>query len=304
MGGVPSQILPNLWLGGQDVLNNPSFFEKQDVTYVLSLGPNAPDARIKLVSRCQINLPDVPGADLGRHFAKIVRFIAEGRHSAKGCVYVHCAAGISRSTTAVCAYLMAHLDLSFDEVLTFVASKRKAVCPNEGFSRQLRTFEHSREREALAAELHMMKDSEALRKRDMAEVQKASMSRTGPLLEVKRGIRFESGAASWEVAEDQARHKALEAIQDASKDKGCLTRLHRIGDGASNGNLGLGWLLEPQTANLPQRSSHESEPSKYGSKPCRLPSTTQQVVRGTAWTGQQRPSSVIRRQTWQGKTHF
>ncbi|CAK9076146.1 unnamed protein product [Durusdinium trenchii] len=39
MGGAPSLILPNLWLGGQDVLDSPEFFVKNNITCVLSLGP-------------------------------------------------------------------------------------------------------------------------------------------------------------------------------------------------------------------------------------------------------------------------
>jgi len=172
MGGAPSLILPNLWLGGQDVLNDARFFETRNIGYVLSLGPAAPPPRIQLAGREHINIPDMPTADLSRHLARAVRFIAEGRHANNRCVYVHCAAGISRSTTCVCAYLMSHLGLSFHEALTFISSRRRAVCPNEGFTRQLKRFEASKERADLAEELARSGGSNYsdLRSRDIEEL--------------------------------------------------------------------------------------------------------------------------------------
>ncbi|CAJ1338315.1 unnamed protein product, partial [Effrenium voratum] len=152
MGGAPSLILPNLWLGGQDVLENPEFFTKNNITCVLSLGPAAPGNRVRLLAREHINLPDVPTTDLSVHFPRIVHFIAGCRHNGHA-VYVHCAAGISRSTTSVCAYLMSHLNLTFEQALCFVSQRRPAVCPNDGFQRQLRRFEHSKDRQTLAQDM-------------------------------------------------------------------------------------------------------------------------------------------------------
>lgn len=63
-------------------------------------------------------------------------------------MFVHCAAGISRvtpsliqSTSIVCAYLMHKNKWTFHKTFGFVRSKRKIVCPNPGFERQLRNFE-------------------------------------------------------------------------------------------------------------------------------------------------------------------
>jgi protein-tyrosine phosphatase len=61
---------------------------------------------------------------------------------------VHCAAGISRviidlkqSTSIVCAYLMSKNKWTFLKTLGFVRAKRRIVCPNPGFERQLKNFE-------------------------------------------------------------------------------------------------------------------------------------------------------------------
>nr|WRK65514.1 dual specific typhosphatase [Marseillevirus futianmevirus] len=52
-------------------------------------------------------------------------------------VLVHCAAGISRSSTIVIAFLMLRRGMTYDSALAFVQSKRKCVDPNPGFRRQL-----------------------------------------------------------------------------------------------------------------------------------------------------------------------
>ena len=48
--------------------------------------------------------------------------------------------GISRSATAVCAYLVAEQGFHPRDALDFVASKREIVCPNPGFRHQLDVF--------------------------------------------------------------------------------------------------------------------------------------------------------------------
>ena len=68
-------------------------------------------------------------------------FIHEGRLGGGG-VYVHCAMGVSRSSTAVLAYLLAaHEGLSLDDALRFLRARRPNVNPNAGFVAQRRRLE-------------------------------------------------------------------------------------------------------------------------------------------------------------------
>lgn len=279
MGGAPSLILPNLWLGGQDVINDPSFFETRKIDYVLSLGPATPAARISLVGREHINIPDVPQADLSRHLAKAVRFIAEGRHTNNSCVYVHCAAGISRSTTCLCAYLMVHLDMTFHEALTFIASRRRSVCPNEGFTRQLKRFEGSKERVELSEELaRCCRNYQEMRSRDLEEVHrpppgadKTSAASAKPPVGSRGRGPASSSLPPWRdprslgsarnadstSVEHAAQQNALQAVRGAMSQyaqeqiggRGGPQENGeglRIGSGDSKGDVGLSWLLRPQ----------------------------------------------------------
>ena len=56
-------------------------------------------------------------------------------------VFVHCAAGMSRSATIVVAYLMWKRKLSLNEAIKFVKNKRPVISPNLNFMRQLEIFE-------------------------------------------------------------------------------------------------------------------------------------------------------------------
>lgn len=54
-----------------------------------------------------------------------------------GGVLVHCQAGMSRSATVVCAYLMRELRLDPVEAVTFLREKRPVVDPSETFWHQM-----------------------------------------------------------------------------------------------------------------------------------------------------------------------
>ena len=68
-------------------------------------------------------------------------FIKEGLMS--GSVLIHCAAGFSRSSTCVIAYLMKENCWSYERSLDYVKTKRsfKYTNPNSGFKRQLLDYE-------------------------------------------------------------------------------------------------------------------------------------------------------------------
>lgn len=76
--------------------------------------------------------------DLLTYFPYTNKWIA-GHLEANKSVLVHCAAGISRSATIVCAYLMQKCRLSVEEAINWIKTKRP-ISPNNGFVRQLELF--------------------------------------------------------------------------------------------------------------------------------------------------------------------
>ena len=88
------------------------------------------------------NVParDIERQDLSQYFNECVIFI-ENAIQNDGKVLVHCSQGISRSATIVIAYLIKSQELSFEDALELVKSKRSMVNPNSGFQEQLREYE-------------------------------------------------------------------------------------------------------------------------------------------------------------------
>ena len=70
------------------------------------------------------------------HFKECILFI-EGKDK----IFVHCAAGMSRSPTIVIAYIMWKKKLRLNEAIKFVKEKRSIISPNDNFMNQLKIFE-------------------------------------------------------------------------------------------------------------------------------------------------------------------
>ena len=78
------------------------------------------------------------------HFEGAVAFIeAALKESEQNKVFVHCRAGVSRSSTIVIAYLMRCCKMSMDVALEFVRDRRSCIEPNASFMLQLRHFERN-----------------------------------------------------------------------------------------------------------------------------------------------------------------
>jgi protein-tyrosine phosphatase len=73
------------------------------------------------------------------YFEECYLFIKQGLEN--GTVLIHCASGISRSTTFAIAYLMKEYNWSFEKSFSFVKSKREGTNPNFGFKKQLKSYE-------------------------------------------------------------------------------------------------------------------------------------------------------------------
>ncbi|TRY59779.1 hypothetical protein DNTS_027183 [Danionella cerebrum] len=69
-------------------------------------------------------------------------FIRTATSSLAGKVLVHCAMGLSRSSSLVLAYLMIHEKMTLVEAIKAIAQHRN-ICPNHGFIEQLRELDRS-----------------------------------------------------------------------------------------------------------------------------------------------------------------
>ncbi|CAH9080858.1 unnamed protein product [Cuscuta epithymum] len=89
--------------------------------------------------RMAVSLRDMERENLLDYLEVCLDFIEESRK--KGCILVHCFAGVSRSAAMVVAYLMRSEQLSYKDAIESLSQSCLSVCPNDGFVDQLKMFE-------------------------------------------------------------------------------------------------------------------------------------------------------------------
>ena len=135
-----NEILPCLFLGSVFAVSSLDTLEELEVTHILTMGNDMSPKFPEKFEYKVWKLEDDIDADVKQYFEDGIQFIDEALNSG-GTVFVHCAAGISRSSSMVWAYLMKSNGWKFKKALNFVVSKRKFACPNSGFQQQLLEFE-------------------------------------------------------------------------------------------------------------------------------------------------------------------
>lgn len=134
------KIENNLYLGGLMAANNYSLLVQNGISSVVqALSKNTPITKHPGFKYHVLDIDDIPNANIAQHIPEAVRFIDRELMSGK-VVLIHCAAGISRSSSIAVAYFMAKFNLSFDEALAKVRRGRACACPNQGFENQLRNL--------------------------------------------------------------------------------------------------------------------------------------------------------------------
>ena len=78
-----------------------------------------------------------------QHWSAARAFLFDARHTTNAKVLVHCSAGINRSATMVCAYLMESRSIGVVEAATEILKKRPISLCNESFLMQLAELERS-----------------------------------------------------------------------------------------------------------------------------------------------------------------
>eukprot|EP00884_Botryococcus_braunii_P003464 jgi/Botrbrau1/13118/Bobra.0187s0075.1 len=133
----PTEVRPGLFLGG---LLSLAFVQQLQLTHVLSILEGnlerGRDEELSKVKHMQIALSDLETSDILSHLPGCVDFIREALQSG-GRILVHCMAGVSRSATAVTAYLMAEEKLSSEEAVAKLRRVHTRASPNSGFLEQL-----------------------------------------------------------------------------------------------------------------------------------------------------------------------
>jgi len=152
-----SEILPNaLYLSGCSPVTGDNLKSLGVTAVVCALSEN--EQRRMMADRTlpddvkimYARLLDSDSSDISEFFDTTGRFIDEEINKG-GRVLVHCAAGISRSSTLILAYLMKYRNFDLRTAFNRVKNARRVVRPNNGFFQKLIDYERSVFRERAAA---------------------------------------------------------------------------------------------------------------------------------------------------------
>ena len=130
-----------LFIGGLRALDRPDLLEEAKITHILSVleFDYCDYEEFGKYDRLLIQVEDHPRENILGHLSQCNDFLDRAL-AGGGNVLVHCAMGVSRSATVVCAYLMYKQSLSPEEALRIVREARPLCNPNDGFMEQLDVY--------------------------------------------------------------------------------------------------------------------------------------------------------------------
>jgi protein-tyrosine phosphatase len=127
--------LGEVWISGYNFAHNLQELEKNKIHAVCS-GVNLHFTYPEKIKHLCFDLNDCHTQDARHTFKPAFDFIERSRKETN--VLVHCAAGISRCSVILIAYMMQKYGLSFNECLKRIQSARPCCQPNTGFIEQLK----------------------------------------------------------------------------------------------------------------------------------------------------------------------
>lgn len=136
------EIIPRLFLSGDDAATNLDILKSKNITHILNLTSNVPNRYEPMFKYKKISIYDLPSQDIINYFNEAFEFIDKALENDSHYLLVHCNAGISRSCSFVIGYIMyKKIAFTYDQALEMVKFKRSKVCPNQGFVKQLISYQ-------------------------------------------------------------------------------------------------------------------------------------------------------------------
>jgi len=138
-----SEIIPRLYISDLYTAQDRPTLRRLGITHVVSVMRGSIELPEDLqLGTLQIPVEDRPFEELVEHLAGATGFIHHALASSpRTKILVHCGMGVSRSSSVVCAYMMAEYGLSVEDAMEHVRARRRVATPNFGFVTQLREYE-------------------------------------------------------------------------------------------------------------------------------------------------------------------
>ena len=136
------QIIDRIYISGEDVALDAKILATHKITHILNLTRNIKNKFNQDFVYKQIKINDLQTVQIDCYFDESFDFINNALDSKDSAILVHCHAGVSRSASFVIAYLMQKkIYETFEEAYQIVKTKRPKIRPNDGFIKQLKSFE-------------------------------------------------------------------------------------------------------------------------------------------------------------------
>jgi hypothetical protein len=126
--GLADEVYPGLWVGGDDPPQDPKFIEKHGIQVILNMCQEAVCDPPQNVSYFRIGIADGDCAPVGV-YPKAAEIINDTRKAGRT-ILVHCAAGVSRSVTAVIAWDILYNGIGYRKSLENIRQRRPIANPH------------------------------------------------------------------------------------------------------------------------------------------------------------------------------
>ena len=143
-------ITDSIYLGNYDFSGDKEKPQAMGITSILVCGSSLKQHLPDDFNYHQLPIEDKTEQDISKYFSEAWDFIeAELSKSTDSKVFVHCHAGVSRSSAIVISYLMRKHKMGYGQAFDFVKERRPCIYPNEAFVLQLKRYEQSLEQEGI-----------------------------------------------------------------------------------------------------------------------------------------------------------
>ncbi|UJR11780.1 hypothetical protein I4U23_015960 [Adineta vaga] len=132
-------VIDGVYIGSQDSACNIAGIDECKITHILNVATGIRNVFPEQYTYLNIELLDVPETNIRKVFVQTNQFIQQAVAD-KGCVLIHCNAGISRSATIVLAYLLGIHRMKYEDAYRLLKTARSNIRPNDGFVQQLKEY--------------------------------------------------------------------------------------------------------------------------------------------------------------------
>jgi protein-tyrosine phosphatase/Leucine-rich repeat (LRR) protein len=139
---LPVEILPGIYVGGKLAAKNYPLLKHKGIEYILNVAHKESDSHFPDIFKQVVVLSalDSDDQDMSQYFDMAHDMINKALQESSG-ILVHCIAGQSRSVCLVLSYLMKYHNMSFNDAMDYVKTRRHTAQPNMSFQIQLMEYE-------------------------------------------------------------------------------------------------------------------------------------------------------------------